>query len=73
MGKMNIRDEMRSQMAKRDLFEQAISYAYAYMDEIVDRAVFPTEDAIDRLDVFDEPLADSPCDPAEVLRLLHEY
>ena len=73
MGKRTIRDEMRSQMAKRELFEQATFYAYAYMDEISDRVVFPTEDAIDRLDVFDEPLADSPCDPAEVLRLLHEY
>jgi len=73
MGKMNIRDEMRSQMAKRELFEQATFYAYAYMDEIAHRVVFPTEDAIDRLDVFDEPFGYSPCDPAEVLRLLHEY
>jgi glutamate/tyrosine decarboxylase-like PLP-dependent enzyme len=69
----NIRVKMRSQTANRDLFEQAKSYAYAYMDEIYNRVVFPTEDAIDRLDVFDEPLPEKPCDSAEILRLLHEY
>jgi hypothetical protein len=31
----------------RDLFEQAKSYAYDYMDNAYERAVFPTED-IDR-------------------------
>ncbi len=34
----------------RDLFEQVISYAYDYMDNAYERAVFPTEDAINRLD-----------------------
>jgi glutamate/tyrosine decarboxylase-like PLP-dependent enzyme len=71
-NKENIRVRMRSQVANRDLFERAKSYAYAYMDEIFDRVVFPTEDAIDRLEVFDEPLPDEPCDAAEILRLLHE-
>ena len=35
----------------RDLFEQVKSYAYDYMDNAYERAVFPTEDAINRLDV----------------------
>lgn len=56
----------------RDLFEQAKSYAFDYMDNAYDRAVFPTDDAIDRLDVFDEPFPENPCDPHEILRLLHE-
>ena len=33
----------------RDLFEQVKSYAYDYMDNAYERAVFPTEDAINRL------------------------
>ncbi len=64
---------MRSQLGKKDLFEQAKSYAFAYMDEVSDRAVFPTEEAINALNAFNEPLPDESCEPAEVLRLLHEY
>lgn len=58
---------------QRDLFEQAKSYAYDYMDNVFERAVFPTDDSINHLDIFDEPLPKKPCDPSEILRLLHEY
>ncbi len=57
----------------RDLFEQVKSYAYDYMDSVYERAVFPTEDSINHLDIFDEPLPEKPCDSSEILRLLHEY
>jgi hypothetical protein len=66
-----VQDLMFSQMTTRLLFEQATSYAYAYMDGIRDRAVIPTDDAINDLDVFDEPLPEQPCDSTEILRLLH--
>lgn len=56
----------------RDLFEQVKSYAYDYVDNAYERAVYPTEDAISRLDVFDETLLEKPCDSSEILRLLHE-
>ena len=58
---------------QRDLFEQVKSYAYDYMDNVFERTVFPTEDSINHLDIFDEPLSEKPCDPSEILRLLHEY
>ncbi len=70
---MVIIDKMRGDLAKREIFEQAKSYAFAYMDEIPDRGVYPTEKAIDDLSVFDETLSEEPCDSAEILRLLHEY
>jgi glutamate/tyrosine decarboxylase-like PLP-dependent enzyme len=72
-GKENLREKMRSQTAAKDLFEQARSYAYDYLDELYDREVFPTEEAVKRLDVFDEPLPEKPCNSEETLRLLHEY
>ncbi|MCP3955569.1 MAG: aspartate aminotransferase family protein [Desulfobacterales bacterium] len=55
------------------LFEQVKSYAYDYMDTVSERTVFPTENAIARLDIFDEPLPEDPCDSSEILRLLHAY
>ncbi len=60
-------------MTDRELFEQVKSYAYDYMDTASERKVFPTEDAIGCLDIFDEPLPEHPCDSSEILRLLHEY
>lgn len=73
IAKNAAQDRMFSQMTARHLLEQAKSYAYAYMDGIRDRAVFPTDDAINKLNAFDEPLPEYPCDSTEVLRLLHEY
>ena len=58
---------------RRDLFEQVKSYAYDYMDNVYERVVFPTEDAINHLDIFDETLPEKPSDSSEILRLLHEY
>lgn len=58
---------------ERDLFEQAKSYAYDYMDRAFERNVFPSEAAQKNLSVFDEPLTELPGDPAEMLRMLHEY
>ncbi len=58
---------------QKDLFEQAKEYAYDYMESASERKVVPEEHAIDRLDVFDEPLPEKPCDPSEIIHLLHEY
>jgi len=52
---VNIREQMRSQIAGKELFEQAKSFAYAYMDEVNDRNVFPNQQAIHGLGIFDEP------------------
>lgn len=58
---------------QRDLFEQAKTYAYEYMDGVFNRNVFPTGTALANLKFFDEPLPEAPGDPAAMLRLLHEY
>ena len=58
---------------RRDLFEQAKSYAYEYLDGVLERNVFPTPAALAQLASFNEPLPQAPGDPAEMLRMLHEY
>ncbi|MBN2396757.1 MAG: aspartate aminotransferase family protein [Deltaproteobacteria bacterium] len=63
---------MRLQAADWGLFEQARACACDYMDQVYDRGVVPTGEAIGRLDLFDEPLPGAPGDPGEILRLLHE-
>jgi glutamate/tyrosine decarboxylase-like PLP-dependent enzyme len=44
------------------------------MDDVYDCSVFPTDEALNQLNFFDEPLPEiSATDPAEILRTLHQY
>jgi glutamate/tyrosine decarboxylase-like PLP-dependent enzyme len=71
--KTDLQEEMYSQLLGRELFEQAKSCAYAYMDRIYERNVFPTDEVIRNLGIFDESFPTAPSNPAEILRMLHEY
>jgi glutamate/tyrosine decarboxylase-like PLP-dependent enzyme len=65
-------EEMFAQIYGKELFEQVKSYAYTYMDSVCDHNVFPTDEAIKALNIFDEPLPKAPNNPDKILRLLHE-
>jgi glutamate/tyrosine decarboxylase-like PLP-dependent enzyme len=69
----SIRESMASQLTDKKLFEQARSSAFAYMDTIHNRRVYPDPEAIEGLAVFDEPIPQDPQSAAEILRLLDEY
>ncbi|HET8685266.1 MAG TPA: hypothetical protein VFM18_01230, partial [Methanosarcina sp.] len=73
METINFQEEMFSQLRIKDVFEQAKSFAYAYMDSVRDRNVFPRDEAITNLSIFEEPLPVTPGNPDEILQLLHEY
>jgi glutamate/tyrosine decarboxylase-like PLP-dependent enzyme len=68
----DIRKEMFEQLENHGLFDQAKKYAIQYVNENSDRPVYPPEDAIAALKVFEEPFPDGPQEPDEILRLLHE-
>jgi glutamate/tyrosine decarboxylase-like PLP-dependent enzyme len=67
------RETMFAQIAEKTLFEQAKSYAYAYMDGINHRRVFPDDVTIEKLTAFDEPLPQHRQLATEILKLLDEY
>lgn len=69
----NLQQEMFAQIRVKDIFERAKSFAYDYMDGIKDRRVFPKDDAIKNLAIYDEPLPISAGNPEEILELLHLY
>ena len=69
----SIHVDMREQLTSKELFEQAKEYAFQYIDTVNDRPVFPTDQALANLAVFNEPLPESPQDGAAILKLLHEY
>jgi len=68
-----VRENMAAQLSDKALFEQARDYAYSYMDAMPRRRVFPEEQAIADLAIFDEPLPKHPQSGAETLAMLHEY
>ena len=49
METINFQEEMFSQLRIKDVFEQSKSFAYAYMDSVKDRDVFPRDEAITNL------------------------
>jgi glutamate/tyrosine decarboxylase-like PLP-dependent enzyme len=71
-GIRNLQDEMQSQLDSHELFDQAKEYAFAYLNEMNDRNVFPTDMAINDLSLFDEPFPDEPGQQEKILELLHE-
>jgi len=48
-----LQEEMFAQLRDKQVFEQARSCAYAYMDGVREQNVFPTGEALRGLDAFD--------------------
>ncbi len=55
------------------LLDQAHGHAADYIATVRDRPVFPSDDAIDALSVFDDQLPDQGMKPAAMLELLHRH
>lgn len=68
----SLQEQLFASAQDRGLFEQAKAQACAYMDGAREQPVYPTEAALAGLAGFDEALPDEPCDPAAMLRQLHE-
>ncbi|MGB1250426.1 MAG: pyridoxal phosphate-dependent decarboxylase family protein [Candidatus Promineifilaceae bacterium] len=64
---------MFADLAEKALFEQAQQYAYSYIDAAYERHVYPTDDALADLSVFDEALPDEMQAGADILSLLDQY
>lgn len=69
----DIRKRMFREMQQKTAFDDARSAAYAYADAALERNVFPTPQALDRLSHFDEALPDKPGDAQQILHQLDRY
>ena len=68
-----LREKMFQQMQQKTLFEQAKGYAFDYIDGSLERNVFPSDEAIENLDHFNEALPESSSNPEDILKLLHDH
>ncbi len=65
--------KMFTEIQDKSLFEQAQKHAFQYLDEAFQRNIFPTEDALDKLCIFDEDMPQNQSEGREVIELLHQY
>lgn len=68
-----LQKKMFHEMKQKDIFRQAQKYAFNYADNVLERNVYPTPDAIAGLDKFAEALPESSGNAAEVLEQLNQY
>ena len=70
---MKLQAQMSQELQNKQLFDRARNYAYAYIDEIDEMQVFPSEQSLKNLEVFDEALPEKPGSALAVLDLLNQY
>ncbi len=70
---MSVQNKMFQELKDKKIFEQARKHAYAYSDGISDMDVFPSEENIENLKEFDEPLNDESTEAIDVIDILNQY
>ena len=73
MTKYNLHKQMRDEMIEKEIFNQIKEYAFDYADNSLERNVYPTEDAIEKLKIFDELIPENTGNSKEILGLLHKF
>ncbi|MGB9443238.1 MAG: pyridoxal-dependent decarboxylase [Desulfobacterales bacterium] len=68
-----LQEKMFHEMEQKDIFRQAQKYAFDYADNVLERNVYPTPEAIGNLDQFVEKLPESTGNASEVLEQLNQY
>jgi glutamate/tyrosine decarboxylase-like PLP-dependent enzyme len=69
----SLQDRMFSELRDKTVFDNAQQYGYQYLDGAFDRNVYPTQEAIDGLEIFDEAMPNQTADANETLALLNKY
>ena len=64
-----IQQAMFEDIETKEVFERVREYGYNYLDNIMDRNVYPTEDALRNLSIFEE---DFPVDPTAATQVIHQ-
>ena len=64
---------MQQELKDKNLFDQARSYAFEYIDNIEEMDVFPSEANLKNLSQFDEILQDKTISAKEILTQLHRH
>lgn len=69
----DIQQQMYAEMRNKTVFEKAQEYGFHYLEKVFDRNVYPTQEAIDNLQIFDEDMPQSPSQAANIIDQLYEF
>ncbi|MEO9513395.1 MAG: aminotransferase class V-fold PLP-dependent enzyme [Flavobacteriaceae bacterium] len=70
---MDLQKRMFEELKDKTIFDLARTYAYSYSDGIAEMDVYPSQENLDRMDVFDEPFPDNHTNADTIIKKLHEY
>jgi len=68
-----MKKQMLQELKDKEIFNQARSYAFEYIDGIEEMDVFPSSKTLQDLDNFDEPLPAHPTSAQALLQQLHTF
>jgi len=72
MKNKDLASHMFAELTEKKIFEQAKEYAFDYADKALGRNVYPTNEALENLKIFDESIPYETGDVSEILKLLHQ-
>lgn len=61
------------EIRNKEIFNQAHQYSYEYLENVFERNVYPTEEAIKNLFIFDEELPSNSANAKDVIEQLNKY
>jgi glutamate/tyrosine decarboxylase-like PLP-dependent enzyme len=68
-----LQKKMFAELQDQQIFQHVQSYGSAYLTQVFDRNVYPTEQALEDLKIFDEKMPDTTGDTTGVLAMLNRY
>lgn len=68
-----IQEALFRDLQEKDLFRQAHTFAQQYLDQALERHVYPDKKAVNNLDFFEEDMPDQPVNAVKVLNDLYRY
>jgi glutamate/tyrosine decarboxylase-like PLP-dependent enzyme len=68
-----LQDEMFLEIRNKEIFNQAQQYAFDYLEKVFERNVYPTQEAIEKLSVFEEELPINPTKSSDVIKQLNNF
>jgi glutamate/tyrosine decarboxylase-like PLP-dependent enzyme len=71
--KSKLQDNIFQEIRNKEIFKQVQEYSFNYLDNIFDRNVYPTQESIDDLTIFDEELPISSTEAENVIEQLNQY
>lgn len=68
-----LQDKMFLEIRNKEIFKQAHQYSFEYLESVFDRNVYPTEEAVKNLSIFDEELPFVSTNAKSVIEQLNKY